>query len=105
MFREKNIADWKLVWGFMTTCPLPVFSRKAVFFSRSDFSAGSIPPLSLIWLLGWVVFYILEKQANLGYNGFRSKQYFVFQGAGVATCPLSFWQGKRDRLETYYGIG
>jgi len=68
MFREKNIADWKLVWGFMTTCPLPVFSRKAIFFSRSDFSAGSIPPSSLIWLLGWGVLSRLEKLVNLGYN-------------------------------------
>ena len=103
MFREKNIADWKLVWGFMTTCPQPVFSRKAIFFSRSDFSAGSIPPLSLIWLLGWVVLYILEKQVNLGYDCFV--YIYVFQGAGLIPRPLSFWQGERDKLEIKYGIG
>ena len=103
MFREKNIADWKLVWGFMTTCPLPVFSRKAIFFSRSDFSAGSIPPISLIWLLGWGVLSRLEKLVNLGYN--VNVQKISSEWVGVATCPSSFCGLELSTIGTIkYGI-
>ena len=82
MLSRKNIADWKLVWGFVNLCPLSVFSRKAIFFLRSEFLVVSIIPLSLIWLLGWGVLFWLEKLGDCGYN-IDVKQQNVVQGAGL----------------------
>ena len=97
MLSRKNIADWKLVWGFINRCPLAVFSRKAIFFRRSEFLVVSYLPLSLIWLLGWGVLSGLEKLGDWGYN--RSVQKtFCFPGAEVMSrpCPFLKGSGKQD---------